>query len=38
MSERIRRRPSPNMKHHDGDRSLEEGSRKRNENKKEVKE
>jgi len=35
MSERIRRRPSPNVKHHDGDKSSEEGSKKSNENKKE---
>lgn len=35
MSERIRRRPSPNVKPNDGDKSSEEGSRKSNENKKE---
>ena len=35
MSEKIRRRPSPNVKHHDGDKSLEEGSKKSNEKKKE---
>lgn len=35
MSERIKRRPSPNVKHHDGDKSWEEGSNKSNENKKE---
>ena len=34
MSERIRRRTSPNLKHHDGDKSSEEGSIKSNENKK----
>lgn len=35
MSERIRRRPSPNVKHHDGDNSSEEGSKKSNDNKRE---
>ena len=35
MSERMRRRPFPNVKHHDGDKSSEEGSKKSNENKKE---
>ena len=35
MSEKIRRRPSPNVKPNDGDKSLEEGSGKSNENKKE---
>jgi len=34
MSERIRRRPAPNVKHHDGDKSSEKGNKKSNENKK----